>query len=119
MGNLNAFGGPLPASWHNYTVQLQHKILQRMRTFGMTPILPAFAGHIPAGLIDVYGSNISYSRGTWHGFAPTFLLDPLDPLFQEIGSSFVTEYTAEFGTDHLYNCDAFNEMDPEVKKRGK
>lgn len=25
----------------------QHRILDRMRSFGMTPVLPAFAGHVP------------------------------------------------------------------------
>ena len=50
----------------------------------------------------------------WNGFGPTYLLEFTDPLFKKIGTSFITEYKAEFGeTDHLYNCDTFNEMTPE------
>ena len=30
--------------------ELQRRILARMRSFGMTPVLPAFAGFVPAAL---------------------------------------------------------------------
>ena len=39
-------------------------------------------------------------------------MDANEDLFQEIGAAFIREYTTEFGTDHFYNCDTFNEMDP-------
>lgn len=50
MGNMHGWGGPLPARWYSQQVDLQHRILQRMRDFGMTPVLPAFAGHVPANI---------------------------------------------------------------------
>lgn len=28
----------------------QHRILDRMRSFGMIPVLPAFAGHVPKAI---------------------------------------------------------------------
>lgn len=28
----------------------QHRILERMRSFGMTAVLPAFAGHVPKAI---------------------------------------------------------------------
>ncbi len=51
-------------------------------------------------------------QGGWNGFPDTYLLDANENLFQEIGRAFIHEYQAEFGTDHYYNCDTFNEMDP-------
>ncbi|KAG5871127.1 hypothetical protein JTB14_031139 [Gonioctena quinquepunctata] len=33
-------------------------------------------------------------------------------MFKTIGKMFLEEQTAEFGTDHVYNCDSFNEVDP-------
>jgi len=39
-------------------------------------------------------------------------LDAHDPLFQQIGSVWIKTLTEEFGTDHIYNCDTFNEMLP-------
>ncbi|XP_068202861.1 alpha-N-acetylglucosaminidase-like [Palaemon carinicauda] len=117
MGNILGWGGPLPQSWHEQTLSLQHQILQRMREFGMTPVLPAFAGHVPGGLMRVYPDANITRLGSWSHFnctySCTFLLDPNDPLFQDIGSKFIQEMTSEFGTDHLYNCDTFNEMTPQ------
>ena len=118
MGNIYKWGGPLSSSWHQFTIQLQHQILSRMRRLGMTPVLPAFAGHIPEALVSLY-PNITYSNtrffyfSTTKNFRPTYLLDSNDPLFRKIGASFIKEYIHEFGeTDNLYNADAFNEMTP-------
>ena len=33
-----------------WTAELQRRILERMRSFGMTPVLPAFAGFVPPAL---------------------------------------------------------------------
>ena len=42
------------------------------------------------------------------------MLDPLDPKFAQIGAAFINEYVREFdGTDHVYNCDLFNELTPD------
>jgi alpha-N-acetylglucosaminidase len=66
MGNLNGWGGPLPESWHNFTVGLQKQILDQMRGLGMTPVLPAFAGHVPKGFIDAH-EGVKYSTLHWLG----------------------------------------------------
>ncbi|XP_068213075.1 alpha-N-acetylglucosaminidase-like [Palaemon carinicauda] len=117
MGNIRGWGGPLPQSWHMKTMALQHQILERMRQFGMTPILPAFAGHVPGGLTRIFPNANVTRLGSWCNFnttySHTFLLDPADPLFKQIGAAFVEELKNEFGTDHLYNCDTFNEMTPQ------
>ncbi|XP_066952464.1 LOW QUALITY PROTEIN: alpha-N-acetylglucosaminidase-like [Macrobrachium rosenbergii] len=118
MGNIRGWGGPLPESWHTKTLTLQHQILERMRQFGMTPILPAFAGHVPAGLTRIFPDANVTRLGSWCNFnstySQTYLLDPADPLFKQIGADFVEECfnDSEFRTDHLYNCDTFNEMTP-------
>ena len=49
MGNLDGWLGPLPQSYIDGQFELQKKILKRERSFGMTPVLPAFAGHTPKG----------------------------------------------------------------------
>lgn len=91
MGNLRGWGGPLPSSWHTNQLELQHKILDRMRAFGMTPVLPGFAGHVPEGLIRVYPKANVSRLSDWGRFNSTFcctyLLDPSDPLFQ-VGVTF-------------------------------
>lgn len=116
MGNIHTWGGPLSSSWMQKQVSLQHKIVERMRSLGMITVLPAFAGHIPQGLLRVF-PKINVTRlGGWSNFNCTYscsyLLDPEDPLFQKIGGLFMAEMIGEFGTDHIYNADTFNEMTP-------
>lgn len=45
-------------------------------------------------------------------FSCSYILDPLDPLFLQIGSLFLSQVVKQFGTDHIYNTDTFNEMSP-------
>ena len=40
---------------------LQKRLLARMRSFGMTPVLSAFAGHVPKAFIELH-RNTSYTR---------------------------------------------------------
>ena len=40
------------------------------------------------------------------------LCSPLDPLFVEIGDLFLAEQKKEFGTNHIYSVDPFNELLP-------
>ncbi|GIY47028.1 alpha-N-acetylglucosaminidase [Caerostris extrusa] len=42
----------------------------------------------------------------------SLFLQPTDPLFQEVGTEFLRTYIEEFGTDHIYSADLFNEMPP-------
>lgn len=54
--------------------------------------------------------------GSWGHFncsySCSFLLAPGDPIFPLIGNLFLRELTEEFGTDHIYGADTFNEMQP-------
>ncbi|XP_028391775.1 alpha-N-acetylglucosaminidase-like [Dendronephthya gigantea] len=120
MGNVDGWGGPLPnPSWYQDQLALQNQILKRMRSFGMTPVLPAFAGHIPKALTRVFPNASISTLSHWGHFSspyvPTYLLDPADPLFQSIGKAFIEEQISEYnGTDHVYNGDTFNEMQPKT-----
>ncbi len=77
----------------NLLAELQRKIVRRMRELGMTPVFPAFAGFVPEALArERPAARISRSDN-WCSFPARYccvhLLDPLEPLFQEIGSAFV------------------------------
>ncbi len=54
MGNIQKWSGPLSENWHKYQSVLQTQILKRMRDFGMLPILPAFAGHVPRNITRIF-----------------------------------------------------------------
>ncbi|XP_059151841.1 alpha-N-acetylglucosaminidase-like isoform X1 [Physella acuta] len=116
MGNIQGWGGPLPQMWITNKLILQHQILERMRSFGMIPVLPAFAGHVPSGITRIFPQAKVSRLGTWNDFnttySGTYLLDFQDPLFNKISKAFIEAQTNEFGTDHIYNADTFNEMTP-------
>ncbi len=87
-----------------------------MRSLGMITIMPAFAGHVPNGITRVFPKANVTHLPPWSGFTGkyccTAFLQPTDPLFRKIGKMFVDEIQKEFGTDHVYHCDSFIEMDP-------
>lgn len=120
MGNMRGWGGPLSQTWHQRSVSLQKKILSRMREFGIIPVLPAFAGQVPRAFSRIFPNASLTLLPKWNSFSDEYccpyLLSPEDGLFQTVGSMFLKEYIAEFGTDHIYNCDTFNEMIPSSGK---
>lgn len=112
MGNLDGWDGPLPMHWMEEQKDLQKRILTRERSLGMTPVLPAFTGHVPPSFQKRF-PNAHCKVTNWkNGFNDTWLLDASDPLFATIAKKFLAEQTAEFGTDHLYSADTFNENEP-------
>ncbi len=112
MGNLDAWGGPLPQSWMQSHEALQKKILQSERALGMTPVLPAFTGHVPSALKNKF-PDAKFKTTNWNGkFGDVYLIDPSDPLFITIGKKFIEEQTKTFDTDHIYSADTFNENTP-------
>ncbi|KAF7225367.1 transcript variant X3 [Nothobranchius furzeri] len=95
MANMKKFGGPLPQSWHVNQLVLQFQILERMRDFGMIPVLPAFSGNIPRGILRLYPQANVTILGPWAHFncsySCSYILDPRDPLFLQIGSLYLAQ----------------------------
>ena len=115
MANIDRWNGPLPKEWLEEQRDLQKQILARERAFNMKPVLPAFAGHVPAELKRIFPDANIKSLGKWGGFDEQYLchfLNPGEPLFAKIQKLFLEEQTALFGTDHIYGVDPFNEGEP-------
>ena len=115
MCNLDGWQSPLPKEWLSSQAALQEQIVAREREFNMRPVLPAFAGHVPAALKRVY-PNIKTTRvSEWGGFADQYrctFLNPMDSLYAIIQKEYLTEQTRLYGTNHIYGIDPFNEIDP-------
>ena len=122
MGNMRGFGGPLSDEWIEARRRLALQVLGRMRGLGMTPALGAFAGHVPKAFAAKFPhANVSRSPD-WAGFdtgdpatapfADVYLLEPTDPMFQKVGAAFIEVQAQEYGTDHIYQTDTYNEMQP-------
>ena len=118
MGNINYFDGPLPQGWLEQKRDLQKKILTRMRELGMTPIVPAFSGHVPEGFKRLHPDARTFTllwgggfRQTMPRLTKTFFLDPRhSDLFKDIGRRFIQVYNQEFGKNEYYLADPFNEL---------
>ncbi|BCU76381.1 alpha-N-acetylglucosaminidase [Luteolibacter sp. LG18] len=114
MTNIESHGGPLPKSWIDQSALLGKQIIERQRALGMTPIQQGFTGHVPRLAKEKFPkANISFKK-EWCGFQGAAQLDPLDPLFDTLGRSFLEEQAKLFGTSHLYGCDPFHEGAPPV-----
>ena len=116
MGNMRGWGGPLTSEWMVAQKNLQLLILARQRSLGMTPVLGAFAGFVPSSFATKYPNATLNRAPAWANFAKeygeVYQLESTDPLFHRIGARFIEVQNALYGTDHIYSCDTFNEMDP-------
>ena len=115
MANIDGWCGPLPREWLAGQQALQQRIVERERALDMRPVLPAFAGHVPGALRDLFPEADIQALGSWAGFDEqyrTFFLNSEDPLYSRIQRMFLEEQTRLFGTDHIYGIDPFNEVDP-------
>ncbi|MBR5726898.1 MAG: alpha-N-acetylglucosaminidase [Muribaculaceae bacterium] len=115
MVNIDGWCGPLPKEWLDGQTALQQRIVERERALNMRPVLPAFAGHVPGALRDLFPDADIQSLSAWAGFDDqyrTYFLNSEDPLYSRIQRMFLEEQTRLFGTDHIYGIDPFNEVDP-------
>ncbi|MBR5685275.1 MAG: alpha-N-acetylglucosaminidase [Muribaculaceae bacterium] len=115
MANIDGWCGPLPKEWLDNQTTLQQRIVERERALNMRPVLPAFAGHVPGALRELFPDADIQALGSWAGFDDqyrTFFLNSEDPLYSRIQRMFLEEQTRLFGTDHIYGIDPFNEVDP-------
>ena len=116
MGNIQGWGGVLTQDAIVSQYELQIHILARMKEFGMTYALTAFAGHVPNSIKTLYPNATVTKSPEWNAFPSeyccVYLLDFNDVLFKEIGSKFIEIQTKYYNTTHIYQCDTFNELSP-------
>ena len=122
MGNLNGWGGPVDEAFLTQQLELQQNITARMASFGMKPVLPAFAGHVPKQMQELFPAANVTQLAPWHGHMPegTYFLSPAGAggeLFRRIGAAFLERQAAAYGVaawagPHYYLADAYNEMPP-------
>ncbi len=111
MGNLESWGGPLPDDWFARQEALQKRILQRMREFGMQPVLPGYCGLLPHNAADRLGVSVAPDTGLWNGFSRPAALSPADGRFAEIAGIYYEEQAKLFGTADYYSTDPFHEAE--------
>ena len=108
MNNLEGWGGPNPENWYKQQVQLQQRILNRMREFGIEPVFPGYAGMVPHDVKEKLGLNVT-DPGKWCGFTRPAFLQPEDPAFQRVAGLYYAEMEKLFGKARFYSMDPFHE----------
>ena len=113
MNNLEGWGGPLPLSWYKQQETLQKKILARMKSLGMKPVLPGYCGMMPHDAREKLGLNVS-DGGLWNGYQRPANLSPTDSRFSEIADLYYQELTRLFGKADYYSMDPFHESNDDA-----
>ena len=115
MNNLEGEYSPVSIEVIEKRYELGKKIMDKMISYGMTPIQQGFSGCVPKLLKLKYpNANIRIGK-SWCGYYGTAQLDPLDPLFVEFGTALLNEQDKLFGSYHFYASDPFHESSPPVK----
>lgn len=109
MGNLQGWGGPTPAWWISRQVELEKKILKRMRELGIEPVMAAFYGNVPSTLKGHYPESQFVSTGKWFGYERPDMILPNDPLFAKVAATFYEEQRNLFGDAKYFAGDPFHE----------
>lgn len=108
MNNLEGWGGPNTKEWYADREELQHRILGRMREFGMEPVLPGYSGMVPHDADERLGMEVS-GKGIWNGFTRPAFLKTTDPKFNLIADIYYDELRKLNGPAKYYSMDPFHE----------
>lgn len=108
MNNLEGWGGPNPDSWYRQQEALMHKMLNRMREFGIEPVFPGYAGMVPADAGEKLGLDVA-DPGKWCGFRRPGFLQPTDPAFERIANLYYAEMRRLYGKARFFSVDPFHE----------
>ncbi len=109
MGNIEGWGGPMPQSQIDSRKVLVQKMIARMQSLGIAPVMPGFYGMVPSSLKNKTAAHI-IPQGNWGAFTRPDILDPTDTAFSRIAGIFYEETKKLYGSNlHLFSGDPFHE----------
>ncbi|MCM1502903.1 MAG: alpha-N-acetylglucosaminidase [Bacteroidales bacterium] len=119
MGNMSRLDGNLPQSYYDQSIELEHKIVDRMNELGMSPIYNAFAGFVPERIKRLYPETELIKTGWGDGeYYVSNFISPETDLYRKISVMYINEWENEFGKGKYYLADSFNEMDIPFAAKG-
>jgi len=93
-------------------IALQKKIINRMKEYGIKPVIRGFTGFVPASVKKKYPKVTFCNGGEWCGQPKKPFIHPKDPFFMEFGNTF---YKVQ---KELYGDQNFIMADPVVEGTG-
>lgn len=109
MGNIEGWGGPMPQSQIDSRKVMVQQMIERMRSLGIEPVMPAFFGMVPHNFDKKIKAHI-VNQGTWGAFIRPSILDPTDPEFNRVAGVFYEETKKLYGANiKFFSGDPFHE----------
>lgn len=114
MGNMDSHGPALSRTLIQKRAKLGQKIVARMKSLGMTPVLPGYYGLVPRNFLDKTNFALTeqqvIQQGKWAGdYDRPALVDPNSLAFKQIAKSYYDEIKKTFGDVSYFAADPFHE----------
>lgn len=109
MGNIQGWGGSMPQTQIDDRKKLVQKMIARMQSLGIEPVMPGFYGMVPS---DFKGKTKVHiiTQGNWGAFIRPDMLDPTDTAFDRVAGIFYEETKKLYGKNiHFFSGDPFHE----------
>lgn len=108
MNNLEGWGGPVSDEWLERQLELERRILDRMRAFGMKPVLAGYSGMEPHDSRETLGLDVA-DPGLWLGYTRPAFLQPSDKDFSRVAEVYYDELRRLYGPVDYFSMDPFHE----------
>ena len=109
MGNIEGWGGSMPQSQIDSRKVMVQKMIVRMQSMGIEPVLPCFFGMVPSTLKNKTKAHI-IDQGNWGAFKRPDIYDPTDTGFARMAGIFYEETQKLYGKNiHFFSGDPFHE----------
>lgn len=108
MNNLQGHGGPNPDWWYERQAQLGKQINERMKSLGIEPVLPGFAGMVPSDFTKKTGIAAT-TQGNWCGFVRPYIVDSTGDKFADVAANYYKRLKEIMGESRYYSIDPYHE----------
>ncbi|MET9310872.1 alpha-N-acetylglucosaminidase TIM-barrel domain-containing protein [Kribbella sp. NPDC003505] len=107
--NMSNFTAPVSAQVIQERAELGRRIADRMRSLGITPVLPGYFGTVPRGFAAKNPGAATVPQGTWVGLDRPDWLAPTDPLFDQVAARFYAVQERILGPSTMFKMDLLHE----------
>ncbi|TCC06145.1 alpha-N-acetylglucosaminidase TIM-barrel domain-containing protein [Kribbella soli] len=107
--NMSNFTAPVSADVIRARTDLGRRIADRMRSLGITPVLPGYFGTVPRDFEVKNPGATTVPQGTWVGLDRPDWLAPTDPLFSQVAARFYQVQERLLGKSSMFKMDLLHE----------
>ncbi|GAB2603847.1 alpha-N-acetylglucosaminidase [Streptomyces capparidis] len=108
--NMSEFGGPMSKQLLRARTSLGRRVVERLRSLGMEPVLPGWFGTVPTDFARRNPGAHTVPQGDWiKAFTRPDWLDPTGAHFARVGEAFYRHQGELFGSSGHYKMDLLHE----------